>query len=338
MRSWATSVRAPAAERRKADAPAGAVKFNGTAAVTHRYPAAMTYSIVARDPLTGRFGVAVQSHFLGVGPVVPWLEAGVGAIATQASVNVAFGPTGLELLRAGSSSEQVVAALLAGDETPQIRQLGVVDAQGRAAAHTGTDTIPAAGHLVRDGFTVQGNLLRSDTCWPAMATAYEEALAAGEPFVERLLRGLEAAEREGGDVRGRQSAAIVVAPAEGESWRLSTDLRVEDDPEPLDEIERLLDLADAYRLASEGDSLVGEGHHDEAAGRYTRAAELAPGNHELVFWSGLAAAEGGDMETALERVRRAIAMQPGWAELLDRLEPDIAPSAAKVRAALRDSG
>jgi uncharacterized Ntn-hydrolase superfamily protein len=139
-------------------------------------------------------------------------------------------------------------------------------------------------------------------------------------------------------VRGRQSAAIVVAPAEGESWRLSTDLRVEDHPEPLDEIERLLDLADAYRLASEGDSLVGEGHHDEAAGRYTRAAELAPGNHELVFWSGLAAAEGGDMETALERVRRAIAMQPGWAELLDRLQPDIAPSAAKVRAALRDSG
>jgi uncharacterized Ntn-hydrolase superfamily protein len=121
---------------------------------------------VARDPQTGRFGIAVQSHFLGVGPVVPWLEAGVGAVATQASVNTAFGPIGLELLRAGSSAEQTVAALLAGDEQPQIRQVGVVDARGRAAAHTGTETIPAAGHLVRDGFTVQGNLLLSDTCWP----------------------------------------------------------------------------------------------------------------------------------------------------------------------------
>ncbi|HET7519944.1 MAG TPA: DUF1028 domain-containing protein, partial [Candidatus Limnocylindria bacterium] len=167
----------------------------------------MTYSIVARDPQTGRFGIAVQSHFLGVGPVVPWLEAGVGALATQASVNTAFGPIGLELLRAGSTAEQTLAALLAGDERPEIRQVGVVDAQGRAAAHTGAETIPAAGHLVRDGFTVQGNLLLADTCWPAMATAYEEALAAGEPFVERLLRALEAAEREGGDVRGRQSAA-----------------------------------------------------------------------------------------------------------------------------------
>jgi uncharacterized Ntn-hydrolase superfamily protein len=119
----------------------------------------MTYSIVARDPQSGRFGIAVQSHYLGVGPVVPWLEAGVGGVATQASVNIAFGPIGLELLRSGLTAEQTVAALLAGDTSPEIRQLGVVDAEGRAAAHTGTDCIPAAGHLVRDGFTVQGNLL-----------------------------------------------------------------------------------------------------------------------------------------------------------------------------------
>ena len=165
----------------------------------------MTYSIVARDPQTGRFGIAVQSHFLGVGPVVPWLEAGVGAVATQASVNVAFGPIGLELLRAGSSAEQTVAALLASDENPQVRQLGVVDAQGRAAAHTGSETIPAAGHLVRDGFTVQGNLLRNDTCWPAMAAAYEAGLAEGAPFVERLLRAMEAAEARG---RGRPRTAV----------------------------------------------------------------------------------------------------------------------------------
>jgi uncharacterized Ntn-hydrolase superfamily protein len=148
----------------------------------------------------------------------------------------------------------------------------------------------------------------------------------------------DAAEAAGGDVRGCQSAALVVAPAEGEPWRKSVDVRVDDHPDPLREIERLLDLADAYRLASEGDELVGQGRHDEAAERYTRAAGLAPGNHELLFWSGLAAAQGGDLKTALERVRRAIAMQPGWRELLDRLQPDIAPSAPAVRDALREAG
>ena len=173
----------------------------------------MTYSIVARDPVTGRFGVAVQSHYLGVGPVVPWLEAGVGAIATQAQVDISFGPIGLALLRNGRAADQVVAALVASDLTPQVRQLGVVDANGGAAAFTGTETIPAAGHLVRDGFTVQGNLLERDTCWPAMARAYEAAIAEGLPFSDRLLRALEAAEGEGGDVRGRQSAAIVIVEA-----------------------------------------------------------------------------------------------------------------------------
>jgi uncharacterized Ntn-hydrolase superfamily protein len=322
MRSWATSVRAPAAERRKADAPAGAVKFNGTAAVTHRYPAAMTYSIVARDPLTGRFGVAVQSHFLGVGPVVPWLEAGVGAIATQASVNVAFGPTGLELLRAGSSSEQVVAALLAGDETPQIRQLGVVDAQGRAAAHTGTDTIPAAGHLVRDGFTVQGNLLRSDTCWPAMASAYEEALAADEPFVERLLRALEAAEREGGDVRGRQSAAIMVVDAalSASSWRgrgLLMDLRIEDHPDPVPELRRIVTLQLAYDLlADEGDAAkAGRSAED----RYAEARRVAPDAYELVFWRAIELANAGDVAGARRELAVAVAADESWRRTLEHL-------------------
>jgi uncharacterized Ntn-hydrolase superfamily protein len=320
MRSWATSVRAPAAERRKADAPAEAVNFNGTAAVTHRYPAAMTYSIVARDPRTGRFGVAVQSHYLGVGPVVPWLEAGVGAIATQASVNVAFGPTGLELLRAGSSAEQVVAALLAGDETPQVRQLGVVDAQGRAAAHTGTDTIPAAGHLVRDGFTVQGNLLRSDTCWPAMAAAYEEALAADEPFVERLLRALEAAEREGGDVRGRQSAAIMVVDAslQQAAWRgRLMDMRIEDHPDPVPELRRIVTLQLAYDLLNdEGDSAkAGQGAED----RYAAARRMAPDAYELVFWRAIELANAGDVAGARRELAVAVAADESWRRTLEHL-------------------
>src|SRR5437867_4741155 len=218
----------------------------------------MTYSIVARDPATGRFGVAVQSHFLGVGPVVPWLEAGVGAIATQAQVNISFGPIGLELLRAGRTAEEVVAACLAGDGESAVRQLGVVDAQGNAAAHTGADCIPACGHLVRDGFTVQGNLLERDTCWPAMAAAYEAALAEEAPFVERLLRALEAAEREGGDVRGKQSAAIMVVSGELQqaAWRgRLMDLRIEDHPDPVPELRRIVTMQLAYELMDdEGDA------------------------------------------------------------------------------------
>jgi uncharacterized Ntn-hydrolase superfamily protein len=294
-----------------------------------------TYSIVAYDPATGEVGVAVQSHWFSVGSVVSWARPGVGAVATQSIGDPSYGPNALDLLADGVPPDEALARLVAADERQQFRQVAVVDAAGRVAVHTGERCIAYAGHQTGDGYSVQSNMMATTEVWPAMARGFD---AAEGPLARRLVAALRAAEAAGGDVRGRQSAAIVVAPAEGESWRLSTDLRVEDDPEPLDEIERLLDLADAYRLASEGDSLVGEGHHDEAAGRYTRAAELAPGNHELVFWSGLAAAEGGDMETALERVRRAIAMQPGWAELLDRLQPDIAPSAAKVRAALRDGG
>jgi len=280
----------------------------------------MTYSIVARDPETGRFGVAVQSHYLGVGPVVPWLEAGVGAIATQASVNVAFGPTGLELLRAGSSAEQVVAALLAGDETPQVRQLGVVDAQGRAAAHTGTETIPAAGHLVRDGFTVQGNLLASDTEWPAMAAAYEEALTAGEPFVERLLRALEAAEREGGDVRGRQSAAIMVVDAQLQqaAWRgRLMDLRIEDHPDPVPELRRIVTMQLAYDLLNDEGDAARAGRTEEE--RYAEARRMAPDAYELVFWAALELAKRGDIEGARRELAIAVKADVAWRNTLDHL-------------------
>jgi uncharacterized Ntn-hydrolase superfamily protein len=280
----------------------------------------MTYSIVARDPRTGRFGVAVQSHYLGVGPVVPWLEAGVGAIATQASVNVAFGPTGLELLRAGSSAEQVVAALLAGDENPQVRQLGVVDAAGRAAAHTGTDTIPAAGHLIRDGFTVQGNLLTSDTCWPAMATAYEESLAAGEPFVERLVRALEAAEREGGDVRGRQSAAIMVVDAslQQAAWRgRLMDLRIEDHPNPVPELRRIVTVQLAYDLLNDEGDAAKAGRSAEE--RYAEARRLAPEAYELVFWRAIELANAGDLDGARREIAVAIAADDAWRNSLEHL-------------------
>jgi uncharacterized Ntn-hydrolase superfamily protein len=294
-----------------------------------------TYSIVARDPETGAVGVAVQSHWFSVGSVVSWARAGVGAVATQSIAEPSYGPRALDLLAGGATPEEALGRLTATDERAPFRQVAVVDAAGRVATHTGTSCIAFAGHQAGEGYSVQANMMASPEVWPAMARGFE---ASSGPLARRLIAALRAAERAGGDVRGRQSAAVVVAPPEGEPWRLAVDLRVEDHPEPLDEIARLLDLADAYRLASEADDLVGQGRHPEAAALYVRAAELAPGNHELVFWSGLSAAEGGDMETALERVRAAIAMQPGWAELLGRLQPDIAPSAAAVRAALAERG
>ena len=282
----------------------------------------MTNSIVARNPQTSGFGIAVQSHFLGVGPVVPWLEAGVGAVATQASVNTAFGPMGLELLRSGATAEQTVAALLASDENPQVRRVGVVDAEGRAAAHTGTETIPAAGHLVRDGFTVQGNLLLSDTCWPAMATAYEAGLAEGAPFVERLLRALEAAEREGGDVRGKQSAAIIVVDAQlhPRAWRghgLVMDMRIEDHPDPVPELRRIVTLQLAYDMLDDDGDEAKAGRSAEE--RYAEVRRIAPDAYELVFWTALELAAKGDIAAARREMAIALAADDSWRRTLEHL-------------------
>jgi uncharacterized Ntn-hydrolase superfamily protein len=285
----------------------------------------VTYSIVARDPETGRFGVAVQSHFLGVGPVVPWLEAGVGAVATQASVNVSFGPIGLEMLRAGLTAAEVVASLTGSDERSAVRQLGVVDAEGRAAAHTGAECIPACGHRVGDGFTVQGNLLERETCWPAMADAYETALSRGEPFVERLLLAMEAAEREGGDVRGRQSAAIMMVDGEvrptvwrGRLWggRLM-DLRIEDHPDPVPELRRIVTMQLAYDLSDDDGDAARAGRSSEE--RYAQARQLAPDAYELVFWRGLELATGGDVEAGRRELQIAFEADARWRTTLQHL-------------------
>lgn len=280
----------------------------------------MTYSIVARDPGTGRFGVAVQSHYLGVGATVPWLEAGVGAIATQASVNVSFGPMGLEMLRAGQAADAVVAALVAGDEQAHIRQLGVVDSQGRAAAHTGADCIPACGHLVGDGFTVQGNLLERSSCWPAMAAAYESALAEEAPFVERLLRAMEAAEAEGGDVRGRQSASIMVVRADLQPavWRgRLMDLRIEDHADPVPELRRIVTMQLAYDLLDEeGDAAVAGRSTSE---RYELARRMSPDAYELVFWRGVELATAGDVEAGRRELQIAFEADARWRTTLQHL-------------------
>jgi uncharacterized Ntn-hydrolase superfamily protein len=290
-----------------------------------------TYSLVARDPDTGELGVAVQSHWFSVGSVVSWAEPGVGAVATQSIAEPAYGPRMLERLRGGEAPRAALDELLAADAQASVRQVAAVDAGGEVAVHTGDGCIPYAGHVRGDGFTAQANMMAGPDVWPAMAEAFT---AVTGPLARRLLAALDSGEAAGGDVRGRQSAALLVVPPDGERWRWTVELRVEDHPDPLGELRRLLDLSDAYHVASEGDDMVGEGRHDEAAERYRRAAELAPANDELLFWAGLAMAQGGDLDGGVERVRSAIEMHSGWRDLLQRLEPEIAPSAAAVRAEL----
>ena len=290
-----------------------------------------TYSIVARDPGTGELGVAVQSHWFSVGPIVPWVSPGVGAVATQSIVEPAYGPRALDRLRAGEEPALALADLLAADAQAAYRQVAVIGTSGSPAVHTGDDCIAYAGHATGEHFSAQANMMASEAVWPAMAAAFE---AAGGPLARRLLTALGAAEAQGGDVRGRQSAAVVVAPGQGEPWRRTVELRVEDHDEPLAELDRLLTLHDAYTLANAGDELAGEGRHDEAGARYEAALALAPDSHELLFWAGLAAAQAGDLDLGLRRVSRAIELQPGWRELLGRLSPELAPAAAAVRAAL----
>ncbi len=291
----------------------------------------MTYSIVARDPDTGELGVAVQSHWFSVGPIVPWARPGVGAVATQANAEVAYGPRALELLARGSDAESALARLLDDDPGAAGRQVAVVDAAGRVAVHTGAQCIPFAGHITGPGISCQANIMASERVWPAMIDAFGSA--AGE-LASRLFAALQAGEQAGGDMRGRQSAAILVVPAEGEPWRSVVSLRVEDHPEPLDELGRLLALHDAYAIAGRADDLVNQRRYGEAAQLYQEASALAPTSHELLFWAGLGAAQAGDMERGVVDVRTAIEMHAGWRALLARLAPEVAPSAAAVLARL----
>jgi uncharacterized Ntn-hydrolase superfamily protein len=270
----------------------------------------MTYSIVARDPETGELGVAVQSHYFQVGPVVPWGLAGVGAVATQSNVNISFGPAGVELMRLGCPAGGALAAVLAGDPEREARQCAMVDAAGRAAAHTGAGCIAEAGHRVGDGFSVQANLMERDTVWDAMAGAFE---AAGGPLAERMLAALDAAEEEGGDVRGRQSAAMVVLSGRpsGRVWEDRViDLRVEDHHEPLLELRRLLRYRRAYQAAAAGD----------VAG-YRRALEIAPEIVQLRFFAGVALARAGEWDEALVLLREAVEVEPRWRLTLPRMVP-----------------
>ena len=291
-----------------------------------------TYSIVARDPETGQFGVGVQSHWFSVGALVPWARPGVGAVATQANVEVSYGPHALELLAAGAGANEALDWLLARDSGAATRQVAVVDSHGQVAVHTGPLCVPFAGHEIGEACSCQGNLLSCAEVWPAMLDAFRKSAG---PLAGRLLEALDAGERAGGDARGRQSAALLVVGPSGEPWEELVSLRVEDHPAPLVELRRLLELHEAYALADTADGLVGEGRHAEAAQLYERASELVPDSHELAFWSGLGLAESGQMDAGLARVRQAIEVHPGWREILERLPAEMAPAGEAVRDRLK---
>jgi uncharacterized Ntn-hydrolase superfamily protein len=290
-----------------------------------------TYSIVALDPSTGELGAAVQSHWFSVGSLCTWARPGVGAVATQSVVEPAHGPHALDRMQDGASAHDALAELIAADPLGAVRQVGVVDAEGGVAVHTGAGCIPCAGDALGAHWSCQANMMAGETVPAAMSAAFEHAEG---DLADRLLTALHAAEGEGGDVRGRQSAALVVVPAEGEPWQTRVDLRVDDHQDPLAELGRLLRLQRAYELAGQGDALMGGGQPVEAGALYRRAAELAPESDELLFWAGLAIAHSGDLDAGVDAVRRAIAVHAGWATLLERLSPDFAPAGAQVRAAL----
>jgi uncharacterized Ntn-hydrolase superfamily protein len=275
----------------------------------------MTYSIVARDPGTGELGVAVQSRAFNTGAIVPWGAPGVGVVATQSYSEPAYGPLGLDLLRAGKSPEQALAALVAADDAPEYRQVAIPDAEGRVAVHVGEACIPAAGFAAGEGFSAQANLVESERVWETMADTFERSQG---PLAERLLSSLEAAEAAGGDWRGRQAGGILVVAAEGNPWEREVDLRVDDHPNPLAELRRLLRLRRAYRAMR------------EPPGASEVDLEVL---HDLDrSWARIFAAAGsGELEQARKELKPLLEAEPRWADFVRTLgDRELLPHAAEL--------
>lgn len=282
-----------------------------------------TYSIVARDPHSGQFGVAVQTHQMSVGHAVPWLLPGVGAVATQSLTNISFGPLGLALLREGTPAQKVVDALIASDPGANRRQLGVVDRNGKAAAWTGDRCIPEAAHHVGEGYSVQANMMTNPTVVAAMASAYEGATG---DLAHRMLAALRAAQAEGGDIRGMQSAALCVVPGDltAHSWVVDYDLRVDEHADPVEELARLVRLRYAQILDDKGFKALEEGQHDVALAHWAAARDASPEQEELPFWQAVTLADvPARVPEAAEILRPMLAADPRrahWIDLIRRLE------------------
>jgi uncharacterized Ntn-hydrolase superfamily protein len=292
----------------------------------------MTYSIIARDPASGEMGCAVQSHFFSVGPVVPWGEAGVGIVATQAMAQPSYGPAGLDLMRRRIAAPDALRALLAIDPGAEQRQVALIDASGAVAAHTGARCIAHAGHRTADGVSVQANMMERDTVPDAMLSAYT---AATSPLAERMLAALDAAEAEGGDIRGRQSAVLLVAPGRGsriaapgapvagpeamEPWRRRIDLRVDDAAVPLEELARLLRFARGQEALDLADQREAAGDVEGMLDAYRRAAALVPEDDQIAWMAGGRLLGHGHVEEGLALVRSAVAANAAWPEFARRM-------------------
>lgn len=286
-----------------------------------RFPFAHTFSIVARDPQTGQMGVAVQSHWFSVGSLVSWGEAGVGVVATQSMVDPSYGPLGLELMRAGRSAPDTLAGLLTADRGREHRQVAMLDVTGAVAAHTGAQCIAEAGHIAGEGFSVQANMMLRPTVWPAMAEAFRQSSG---NLADRLVRALEAAQAQDGDIRGMQSAALLVVSARstGRPWQdRLIDLRVEDATDPIGGLRRLVHVQSAYQHMNHGDDLLAEGKVEAALHAYQTAAAMEPSIAELPFWQAVTLADLGQWEKAEPLFRQVFAQDPNLAELAQRLPP-----------------
>ena len=287
-------------------------------------PFVHTFSIVARDPDTGEMGVAVQSHWFSVGTIVSWAEAGVGAIATQSFVNPAFGPDGLAKLKAGKPAQQVLDELIAADEGRDFRQLAIVDTDGNVAAWTGKKCIAGAGHIIGDQFSVQANMMLNNEIWPAMDEAFRKSEGT---LADRLITALEAAQTAGGDIRGKQSAAILIVKPEssGQVWAdRFVDLRVDDHPAPIRELKRLLKVHRAYQHMNAGDLAIEQNDVQKALQEYGAAEALFPDNLEMKYWHAVSLANIGRVQESMPIFQAVFEQDENWRELTRRIvEPGL---------------
>ena len=278
-----------------------------------------TYSIVALDETTGELGVAVQSHWFSVGFLVPWAKAGVGAVATQSFVKVDYGPDGLQLMESGITAVDALKTLTSKDDGEAVRQVGMIDIKGNVAAHTGSRCIKYAGHIVGENYSVQANMMANGTVPKAMAVAFEKTKG---DLADRMMAALEAAEADGGDIRGKQSAAMVIVSGEpsGVDWKdTKLSLRIEDHPTPLIELKRLIRVHRAYQHANMGDHYMETEEIDKALIEYSKAAEYYPENAELPYWSAVALANGGRIEEALPVFQSVFERNPDLKTMTPRL-------------------
>jgi uncharacterized Ntn-hydrolase superfamily protein len=283
-------------------------------------PFAHTFSIVARDPVTGEMAVGVQSHWFSVGTSVSWAEAGIGAVATQSFTNKSFGIRGLKLLKEGKTAQQALDILLSDDPGKEVRQVAIVDNKGNVAVHTGKGCVQFAGDIKGDQYSVQSNMMLTDRVPAAMSKAFEASK--GKPLAERVMLALKAAQAVGGDIRGKQSAAILVVPAKSknEPWNERTvDLRVDDSTEPLKELERLLKVHEAYQFMNEGDLAVENNDMPKAMSLYGSAMKMFPDNLEMQYWTAVTLANNKEVNKALPMFKKIFAQNGNWKEMTKRL-------------------